>query len=176
MALMMTQGDLSLVTAETSHIFAIQSTIFSVLFGSRVWIQSPTDLKEYNSVQVTECAFTNKIAEVRVVDQGCTAATGQNYAKVESGYWKRNHKFEMQVPKTVKEAFVDPTNTGMDFWLKAIERKWRSHASLQVPWKRGADTDRLPVSDIYMSDFTRTRKARFVADGHTTTDTPAPLT
>jgi hypothetical protein len=70
----------------------------------------------------------------------------------------------------------------MDFWLKAIEKE---ATNVMPAFKFLEDDERTPIGyhqincrmvfDIHMSDFTRTREARFVADGHTT-DTPAPLT
>ena len=44
-------------------------------------------------------------------------------SKVNSKYWKRTHKFGIEVPKTVKEALEMDKTSGTDLWQKAIEKE-----------------------------------------------------
>ncbi len=98
------------------------------------------------------------------------------------------HTFGIRVPKTVKEALAIDEEMGTDFWRKALGKEM---TKMKVAW-RGADgvtrkqarTGKEPsligfqeirchvIFDVKM-DFTR--KARFVAGGHTT-DTPGSIT
>jgi hypothetical protein len=100
-------------------------------------------------------------------------------SKVNSRYWKRTHKFGLLVPKTVKEALEIDKLMGTDFWRKAIALEMKN---AQPAFEFLEHDETVPVGyqqinchmifDIKM-DFTR--KARFVAGGHTT-EAPAYMT
>ena len=43
-------------------------------------------------------------------------------SKVKYKYWRTSHKFGIQVPKTVKEAYEIDRQLGTDFWTKDIAK------------------------------------------------------
>jgi hypothetical protein len=46
--------------------------------------------------------------------------------KVNKRYWKRTHKYGIELPKSVEEALDIDARTGTDFWQKAIEKETRN--------------------------------------------------
>eukprot|EP00979_Chaetoceros_neogracilis_P001006 scaffold191_cov273-Chaetoceros_neogracile.AAC.21 len=44
-------------------------------------------------------------------------------SKVQSKYWRSSHKFGIEVPKTVKDAYRIDRETGTDFWTNAITKE-----------------------------------------------------
>ena len=103
-------------------------------------------------------------------------------------YWRTTHKFGIGLPKTVEEALAIDEETGTDFWRKALAKEM---AKVKVAWKTadgvspeqarsGKESTMIGFQEIrchvifdVKMDFTR--KARFVAGGHTT-DTPGSIT
>ena len=45
--------------------------------------------------------------------------------KVKSKYWKNTHKFGIEIPKSVSEAYRIDRETGTNHWNKAIEKEMR---------------------------------------------------
>ena len=43
-----------------------------------------------------------------------------------SRYWKRTHKFGIELPKNVDEAMAIDRKHGNDFWKKAIEKEMKN--------------------------------------------------
>ena len=103
-------------------------------------------------------------------------------------YWRQTHKFGIRLLKTVAEALVIDKETGTDVWRKPLAKEV---SKVKVVWTvadgvspEQARTGKEPsmigyqelrchvIFDVKM-DFTR--KARFVAGGHTT-DTPSSIT
>ena len=95
-------------------------------------------------------------------------------------YHKRTHKFGIELPKTVEEAFAIDRATGTTFWCDAIENEMKN---VRVAFDVLTDGVAPPadhqyirchmIFDVKMEDFRR--KARLVAGGHVT-KTPATLT
>ena len=157
--------------------------------GSSDWIPLK-DIKDSYPVQVAEYAVTNKIAHEPAFNWWVpTVMRKRNriVAKVKR-YWRTTHKFGIRLPKTVEEALAIDDETGTDFWRMALGKEM---GKVKVAWKpvdgvtpAQARSGQVPsligfqeirchiIFDIKM-DFTR--KARFVAGGHTT-DTPGLLT
>ena len=158
--------------------------------GSTDWLPLK-DLKDAYPVQIAEYAVANKIANEPAFNWWVhTVLRKRNriVAKVKR-YWRTTHKFGIRVPKTVEEALAIDDETGTDFWRKKALGK--EMAKVKIAWKCAdgvspaqARTGKEPsmigfqeirchvIFDVKM-DFTR--KARFVAGGHTT-DTPASIT
>ena len=109
-------------------------------------------------------------------------------SKVKSRYWKTTHKFGIRLPKTTEEALQIDKITGTDFWRKVVNKDM---SKFNIAWKvndghnpseaRAATATALVgfqeigshlIIDVNM-DFTR--KARFVAGGHTT-EAPSSIT
>ena len=109
-------------------------------------------------------------------------------AKVKSRYWETTHKFGIRLPKTVKEALQVDEETGTTFWRDAIRKEMSNVKVAFNKWGKGTVDDassgqKLPgyqeiechmIFDIKM-DGKFTRKARFVAGGHST-DPPSSIT
>ena len=109
-------------------------------------------------------------------------------SKIKSKYWRTSHKFGIRLPHSVEEAVEIDRITETDFWTKAINKEM---TKVKVAWKHheghtpddvraGKATDLIGFQEIgchmvfdVKMDFTR--KARFVAGGHTT-ETPSNIT
>ncbi len=95
-------------------------------------------------------------------------------------YLKRTHKFGIELPKTVKDAFELDKKNGNTFWADAIAKEMKD---VRVTFKILLDGQSAPIGyqkipchmifDIKMEDFRR--KARLVAGGHMT-KAPATIT
>ena len=102
-------------------------------------------------------------------------------SKVKSRYWKRTHKYGVELPKSVEQALAIDRKTGTDLWKKAIEKEMRN----VMPAFEFDPGDKIRpgykkitchmVFDIKM-DGSFTRKVRLVADGHKTGEAPAHTT
>ena len=141
--------------------------------GSTSWVPLK-GLKESNTVEVAEYALTAGISEEPAFKWWVMYTLRKRdriIKKVKSRYWTRTHKYGVEMPKSVKDAFEIDRRTGTDFWKKAIEKEMKNvDCAFQF-----RDDDVVPpgykkinchmVFDI-KSDLTR--KARFVAGGHMT--------
>jgi hypothetical protein len=139
--------------------------------GTTTWI-SLKDLKESNPLQVAEYAVSNNIASEPAFVwwvKDVLRKRDRIISKVKSKYWKRTHKFGIQVPKSVKEALQIDKETGTTFWRDAILKEMKN---VMPAFKILEADEEVPIGyqhirchmifDIKM-DFTR--KARFVAGG-----------
>jgi hypothetical protein len=91
--------------------------------------------------------------------------------KVKTQYWKCTHKFGIELPKSVSEAYAIDRRTGTDFWQKAIEKEMANNA-IAFEFRDG---DVIPIGykhiDCHMIFDIKsnlTWKAQFVAGGHQT--------
>ena len=142
-------------------------------------------------MQIAEYAVANHIAEQPAFNwwvHSVLRKRNRIIAKVKSRYWKTTHKFGIRVPKSVEEALAIDEETGTDFWRKALNKEmtkvkiaWKAVEGLTPEQVRQGQAKQLigyqeitchVIFDVKM-DFTR--KARFVAGGHTT-DTPGSIT
>jgi ribosomal protein L31E len=158
--------------------------------GSVSW-EKLSDLKASNPVQVTEYAVANRLVEEPAFKWWVPHVIKRRnriISKVKSRHWKTTHKFGIRLPKSVEEALKIDRTTNTDLWRKAINKEM---SRVKVAWKtldtstpQEARDGKVPeltgfqeigchiVFDIKM-DFTR--KACFVAGGHTT-EAPSSLT
>ena len=140
------------------------------------------DLKEGDPVITAEYAVANKIAEEPAFVWWVYEVLKKRdriISKVKARYWKRTHKFGIEMPKTVQEAYALDEANGNTYWHDAIDKEFKN---VQPAFNILDDDAPAPVGhqkikchyvfDIKM-DFTR--KARFVAGGHMTAP-PATLT
>ena len=159
-------------------------------YGQTSWIKLK-ELKESNPIEVAEYAVANFIVEEPAFKWWVSWTVRKRnivISKLKGKYWRTTHKFSIRLPKDVKEALDINRITGTDFWRKAVNKEI---SEVKVAWK--ADKKFTPeqirshktneyiglqkigchlIFDIKM-DFTR--KARFVAGGHTT-EAPAAIT
>ena len=84
------------------------------------------DLKLSNLVELAEYAVSRRI------DKEPAFAWWVRYTlckrdriikEVKSRYWKRTHKYGVELPESVKEALEIDKRTGTDFWRQAIEKE-----------------------------------------------------
>ncbi len=114
-------------------------------------------------------------------------------AKVKSRYWKTTHKFGIELPHSVEQAYELDRKNGNDLWRRAIEKEMHKIKGLgaflrydgaRTPAGLRSGRVKLPgyqevhchmIFDIKM-DGNFTRKARFVANGAMTMDVPSYIT
>lgn len=93
--------------------------------GSMDWIRL-ADLKESYPMQSAEYAVANGIDHEPAFKWWVPSVLSRRnriIRKVKSKYWRTTHKFGIQIPKTVEEAYEIDRITGTDFWMKAIEKE-----------------------------------------------------
>jgi hypothetical protein len=97
--------------------------------------------------------------------------------KVKLRYWKRTHKYGVELPKSVKQALAIDRNTGTRFWTEAIKKEMKNI----LPAFEFRDDDVMPLGFkkidwhmVFDVKLDLVRKARFVAGGHQT-DPPKEL-
>jgi Reverse transcriptase (RNA-dependent DNA polymerase) len=150
------------------------------------------DLKDSYPVQIAEYAVANRIANEPAfswwVHTTVLWKRNRIVAKVKR-YRRTTHKFGIRMSKTVAEAQAIDEKTGTDFWRKALGKEMNN---VKVAWmaadgvspeqaQTGKESSMIGyqeirchvIFDVNKMDFTR--KARFVAGGHTT-DTPSLIT
>ena len=94
---------------------------------------------------------------------------------VRARYLKRTHKFGLRLPKTVEEAYEIDSETGTDFWHKAIIKEMKNNAIAFKFVDDGAipiGYQWIPCHMVSDNKLDLTRKARFVAGGHWTNPDP----
>jgi Reverse transcriptase (RNA-dependent DNA polymerase) len=132
------------------------------------------DLKNSNPVEVAEYAISRSIDNEPAFRWWVRQALRKRdrfVCKVKTRYWKRTHKYGIEMPKSVKQALAIDARTGTSFWREAIAKEMKN----VKPAFSFRDDDRVPngykkidchmVFDIKVD---LTRKARLVAGGHQT--------
>ena len=149
--------------------------------GSSSW-EPLKDLKESNPVQVSEYALINKISDEPAFIWWVKEVLRRRdriLSKVKSRYWKRTHKFGIELPKNVDEAMAIDRKHGNDFWKKAIEKEMKNVMTAFDFLNEGENApigyQQIKLHMIFDIKMDFTRKARLVAGGHMT-DTPVSLT
>lgn len=142
--------------------------------GSTDWV-SLKDLKDSNPLQVAEYATANQLQDEPAFAWWVRKALMRRdrlIKKVKSRYWKRTHKYGVEIPKTVQQALDIDRRTNTTFWRDAIEKEMRN----VMPAFELSDDNSIPIGyqkivchmvfDVKMIGLVR--KARFVAGGHMT--------
>ena len=145
-----------------------------------------SDLKESHPVQVAEYAVAQGIAHepafnwwvthvLRKRDRIVAAVKKRNVR-----YLKKTHKFGIELPKSVAEAYELDRRNGDTKWADAIAKEMKN---VRVAFRILPNGERVPqnyqfvhchmIFDVKMEDLRR--KARLVAGGHTT-EAPATMT
>ena len=153
--------------------------------GSTSW-QKLSDLKESHPLQVAEFALAAGIADEPAFNWWVSWVLKKRdriislVKRRSARYHKRTHKFGIELPKTVEEAYAIDKATGTTFWRDAIELEMKN---VRVAFDVLPDGVAPPsdhqymkchmIFDVKMEDFRR--KARLVAGGHMT-KAPATLT
>ena len=162
--------------------------------GSSDWVDLK-DLKEAHPIELAEYAIANRLDEEPAFAWWVADALRSRnriVSKVKSRYWKTSHKFGIELPHSVEQAYDLDRRNGDDLWRRAIEKEMGKIKGLGAferydkasPHDLRSNKTKLPgyqeikchmIFDIKMDgDFTR--KARFVANGAMTHDVPAHIT
>ena len=156
--------------------------------GSEFW-EDLVVLKDTMPIEVAEYAVNNRIADLPAYAWWVPHVLKKRnriISKVKKRYWRTTHKFGIRLPKNAEEALEIDRETGTDFWEKAIKKEmskvknkaWqRKHGVTPDDVRNGRVKDMVGFQEIkchmifdVKMDFTR--KARFVAGGHTTDAAP----
>jgi hypothetical protein len=87
------------------------------------------DLKESNPLELAEYAKANKLVSEPAFAwwvQTVLRRRDRIINKVASRYWKKSHKYGVELPKSVKEALAIDDKTGTQFWRLAIEKEMKN--------------------------------------------------
>jgi hypothetical protein len=148
--------------------------------GSTSW-EHLKDLKESYPVQVAEFAISNGIQDLpgfRWWVPSTTKRQNRIIKAIKTRYKKKTHKYGIQVPTSVEEAYQIDKETNTDYWHQAILKEMTNNA---VAFRFLDEGEQIPVGStwipfhmIFDVKCDLTRKARFVAGGHWT-HAPAQL-
>ena len=142
--------------------------------GTSDWLPL-ADIKESYPVQVAEYAVNNKIASEPAFVWWVSHVLKKRdriIKKVQKRYWKRTHKYGIELPHSVEEALAIDARTGTDLWQKAIEKEMKN---VRIAFSVSEDGS-IPVMHkeikchmiFDIKSDTLQRKARMVAGGHMT--------
>eukprot|EP00804_Cyclotella_cryptica_P017424 CCRYP_016640-RA/>CCRYP_016640-RA protein AED:0.36 eAED:0.36 QI:0/0/0/1/1/1/2/0/217 len=153
--------------------------------GSTSW-QKLSNLKESHPLQVAEFAFTVQIANEPAFNWWVNWVLKKrdqiiSLVKCRSArYHKQTHKYGIELPKTVEEAYAIDRATGTTFWRNAIEKEMKNVSVAFDVLSDGVapleDHQYIRchmIFDVKMEDFRS--KAWLIAWGHVT-KAPATLT
>jgi hypothetical protein len=131
-------------------------------------------LRNSNPIETAEYALAHDLFHEKAFKHWARKALKQrdaNISKVKTRYWKRTHKYGIEIPKSVKEALAIDEETGTTYWRDAIAKEMRNVS----PAFEFRDDDVMPPGykhiDCHMIfdiKIDLTRKARLVAGGHQT--------
>jgi len=161
--------------------------------GSTSWIPLK-DVKQANPLELSEYTIANKINNELAFAwwiPDIVKRKNRIVSKIKTKYWRTSHKFGIEIPKSVEHALQIDRETGTDHWRRAIEKEMKNVRIAFQKWEGGGpEAARIAstngsligyqeirchmVFDIKL-DGDLTRKACFVAGGHTT-DTPDSTT
>ena len=93
---------------------------------------------------------------------------------------KKTHMFGIEIPNTVREALELDRKNGNNLWREAIEKEMKNvkvafKLTDNVGGKETVGFQKITCHMVFVVKMDFTRKARFVAGGHTT-KTPASMT
>jgi len=140
------------------------------------------DLKESFPIQVAEYAVQHNLENLPAF-RWWVAETLKRRTRIikamKTHYLKRTHKYGIQLPKSVEEAYEIDRQTGTDLWHQAILKEMKNNTIAFRFLEEGEQTpvgsQWIPFHMIFNVKCDFTRKARFVAGGHWT-DAPAQIT
>jgi len=149
------------------------------------------DAKEANPIELAEYAVANKIDDEPAFAWWVPYTLKKRnriISKTKSKYWKTTHKYGIRIPRTPEEALQLDAINGNRFWEEAMNKEMKKAQVAYEPRddvapedvRRGKVDDMKGYQEIKCKiifdvkmDFTR--KARYVAGGHTT-EAPVALT
>ena len=79
--------------------------------------ENPKGLKESNPIEVVEYAVVKFIVDKKTVEVTLLPQEKEKILyKVKFHYWKRAHKFGVQLPKKVDELYQIDKDSGTEYW------------------------------------------------------------
>ena len=148
------------------------------------------DVKSANPIELAEYAIASQIDDEPAFAWWVPYTIKKRNRiinKAKTKYWRTTHKYGVRVPTSVEEALQIDRETGTDYWEKAINKEMKkakvAYSEVNECTPEDVRSGNVPslngfqeischiIFDVKM-DFTR--KARFVAGGHTT-ETPVGL-
>ena len=131
-------------------------------------------MKESNPIETAEYAVANgldKEPAFRWWVRKTLRTRDRIISKVKTRYWKRSHKYGIELPKSVRQALAIDARNGDSAWRDAIAKEMKN----VMPAFEFRDDDKVPTGykkiDCHMIFDVKidlTRKARLVAGGHQT--------
>ena len=149
--------------------------------GTSSWVKL-TDLKESFPIELAEYAHNNKI-----IDEPAFAwwayyvlkKRDRIIMKAKTKYWQKTHKYGVELPKTIEEAYEIDRKTNTTHWRDAIKKEMKN---VMVAFEFD-DEDKVPIAHqrigvhmVFDVRITLDRKARLVADGHKVPELPKQST
>jgi hypothetical protein len=141
--------------------------------GSSSWLPL-ADVKASNPVEAAEYAVSRSLDNepaFRWWARKVLRKRDRWVCKIKTKYWKRSHKYGIELPKSVRQALSIDARAGTTFWRDAIAKEM----SNVMPAFSFRDDDIVPTGykkiDCHMIFDIKvdlTRKARLVAGGHQT--------
>jgi len=149
--------------------------------GSTSW-ESLKDLKESFPIQVAEYAVSQGLQNEPAFSwwvKDTISRKNRIVKAMKTRYARKTHKFGVQLPKSIKEAYEIDRITGTDYWHRAIVKEMTNNAAafkfLESDEEIPIGSTWIPCHMIFDVKMDLTRKARFVAGGHWT-DPPSQVT
>ena len=149
--------------------------------GSTSW-ESLKDLKESNPIQVAEYAVLNKIDKEPAFNWWVHYTLKKRDRIIKTArarLSKKNEKFGIEIPTTVKRALEIDAETGTTFWTDAIKKEMKT---VGIAFEVMEESAEKPIGHTFVNckiifdvKMTFERKARLVAQGFMS-DPPSHLT
>ncbi|KAL7557773.1 hypothetical protein ACA910_020290 [Epithemia clementina (nom. ined.)] len=141
--------------------------------GTTTWLQLK-DVKESNPVEAAKYAFAAGLAQEPAFAWWVPHVLKKRdriLKKVKSRYWKRSHKYGIELPHSVEEALDIDQQSGIDFWRCAIEKEMKNVGIAFTFPEDGVvppGYKLIPCHLVFDVKTDLTRKARLEAGGHKT--------
>jgi Reverse transcriptase (RNA-dependent DNA polymerase) len=149
--------------------------------GSTTWVPLK-DIKESHPVEVAEYAVHMKLVSEPAFAWWVPFVIKKRdrlIKAVQSRYFRKNQKFGIELPKTVKRALEIDKETGTTFWADAIKKEmkgvWKAFDILDDGSPVPVGHKKIACHMVFDIKPDFTRKARLVAGGHMT-DPPSSMT
>ena len=152
--------------------------------GGTDWV-ALKDIKESYPVEVAEYAVSSRISQEPAFAWWASSVLKNHnriIAKTKSKYWLRTHKFGIEIPKSVLQAWQIDAKSGNTLWWDSICKEMKNVRPAFKVFEGGVE--QLPsgfqeikchmIFDVKIGE-NFCRKARLVVGGHTT-EAPATLT
>ena len=145
--------------------------------GTTRWVRL-ADMKESFPIETAEYAIGNKIIEEPAFawwGREVLRKRDRIICKTKTRYWKRSHKYGIELPKTIKEALQIDKRTKTNFWQKSLEKEMKNvMVAFEFTEDGGAPIgyEHLGYHMVFDVKITLDRKCRLVADGQRVEEQP----